>query len=83
MADDVALEKAYKAGRALPSVQWPDDASDEQRTPGPHHCPFSPGDPQREQWLQGLRDALTGPTQDPATIIKQIDDELEVASHAR
>ena len=77
-----ALEKAYNAGHALPGVQWPDDAPDELRTPGPQHCPFSVGDPQRERWLEGLRDALGGPTKDPAKIIKQIDDELEVASNA-
>lgn len=75
-------EKAYKAGYALPSVQWPEDATDRQRTPGVHHCPFSEGDPQRGEWLKGLRDALEGPAQDPATILREINDELKVASHA-
>lgn len=72
-------EKAYKAGYALPSVQWPEGATDEQRTPGVHHCPFSEGDPQRVEWLKGLKDALGAPTQDPASILKEIDDELKGA----
>ena len=71
-----ALGKAYKAGYALPGIEWPQDATDEQKTPGVHHCPFSPGDPQRDEWLKGLKDRLTGPKDDPAAIVKQIDAEL-------
>jgi truncated hemoglobin YjbI len=80
--DAKAKSKAYSAGRALPSVQWPEDATDEQRTPGVHHCPFAVGDPQRDEWLRGLKDALGAPTKDPAKIVKEINDELKVASHA-
>lgn len=54
----LAERKAYDAGRALPRVAWPDDATDDQKRLGEHHCPFAEGDPQRDAWLRGLRDAL-------------------------
>jgi hypothetical protein len=80
MATKAAKEKAYKAGYALPTVQWPAEATDEQRTPGVHHCPFDARDPdqaeERAAWLEGLKDALSVPVKDPATILKEIDDEL-------
>ena len=69
-------DQAYKAGYALPNVVWLPDATPEQRTPGVHHCPFAPGDPQREYWLRGLKDALTAPVRDPKQIINEIDSEL-------
>ena len=71
-----AAKKAYKAGYALPTVVWPPDATAEQRTPGVHHCPFAPGDPQREAWLKGLRDKLSEPTKDPSAVLKEIEGEL-------
>lgn len=82
MSDKEALEKAYKAGKASLSIVWGDDATDEQRRPGMHHCPFPPGDPQRVEWARGLQDALGGDTFDPATIQKEIKDELKGADHA-
>jgi hypothetical protein len=54
----LAERKAYDAGRALIRVDWPDDAPADQKRLGEHHCPFAEGDPQREPWLRGLRDAL-------------------------
>lgn len=73
-----AKKKAYKAGYALPNVQWPEGATDEQRTPGVHHCPFSTQQPEeRAEWLKGLKDALEVPVRDPATILKEINDALE------
>lgn len=78
---EFAAERAYKAGYRLPAVEWREGATDEQRTPGVHHCPFAPGDPLRDEWLRGLKAALEAPTQDPATIIREINDELGVADH--
>lgn len=46
-------------------------------TPGPHHCPFAEGDPQRDHWLRGLRARLTEPAKDPAAIVADIDKELD------
>jgi hypothetical protein len=72
-----AEEQAYNGGRSLASVtEWPDSVPAELRGPGLHHCPFAEGDPQREHWLQGLRDGLDEPRPDPADVLKQIDDEL-------
>jgi hypothetical protein len=78
-----AADMAYKAGKQSLSIVWGEDATDEQRTPGMHHCPFSPGDPQREEWARGLKDALGGDRFDPATILKQINDELKGADNVR
>lgn len=84
--DQFALDKAFKAGAALPSVQWPADATDDQRRVGEHHCPFSPGDPQRTAWLQGLADALgkqvVAGAEAPAVILQRINDGLEANDHA-
>jgi len=80
MATKAAKELAYKAGHSLPNIQWGDDATDAQKTPGVHHCPFDPRDPEqqeeREQWLLGLKDALGTPTQNPQDILDEIDAEL-------
>lgn len=76
MAKAAELSKPFKAGYALPSVQWPEEATDEQRTPGMHHCPFAPGTEERKEWAEGLKAALGEPTKDPAEILKEIDDEL-------
>ena len=43
-------QKAYNAGKASLSIVWPDDAADDQRRPGMHHCPFALDDPQRQSW---------------------------------
>lgn len=54
-----AQDKAYQAGRALISVQWPQDTPVDT-SPGLHHCPFDPelqADEWRS-WVKGLRDAL-------------------------
>jgi hypothetical protein len=75
-------EKAYNAGKASLTIVWPDDATDEQRTPGMHHSPFPPGDPQRAEWARGLQDALGGNQYDPATILKEISDDLKAGDHA-
>lgn len=70
-------EMAYKAGYALPSVNWPEDATDEQRQPGMHHCPFNPDLPEQadeaQAWAKGLRDALGRPVKDPAEVIAELD----------
>jgi hypothetical protein len=76
------LDMAYRAGKHLPSVVWGPDATDEQRTPGMHHCPFSPGTEERAEYARGLKDALGGDRYDPAAILKEIDDELQGADHA-
>lgn len=80
MATKAAKEKAYKAGYALPSVQWPEDATAELVTPGVHHCPFDALNPdqaeERAAWLAGLKARLELPTRDPAAILEEINDEL-------
>lgn len=54
---DLAQDKAYRAGYACAmTIQWPPEVADDKRHPGPHHCPFAEGDPQRDAWLRGLRD---------------------------
>jgi hypothetical protein len=73
-------ERAYKAGRALLTVDWSpveDVTTPEQRAPGVHHCPFAEGDPLRDHWLQGLKDAL-GETADydPAAVLAEVNAEL-------
>jgi len=74
-----ALKMAYEAGKHLPSVVWGPDATDEQRTPGVHHCPFDPRlqPEERKAWLEGLEDALGGDRYDPAVILKDIRDEIK------
>ena len=74
-------DEAFRAGYALPSVQWPEDASDEQRTPGIHHCPFSNEfDPElRIAWAEGLKAALGQPTKDPTEIIAELDEAIGAA----
>lgn len=77
-----ALDKAYNAGKHSLTIEWGPDASDEQRRPGMHHCPF-PLDShpeERAEWAKGLQDALGGDRYDPATILKEIKDELKVVS---
>jgi hypothetical protein len=63
---------------------WSSDDSVEegQRDPGPHHCPFAEGDPQRAAWLRGLADALEAP-KDHAKLVQSIRDEIKVADRAR
>jgi hypothetical protein len=66
-------------------VEWPEDATREQRTPGVHHCPFDddPRKPdqlaQRKAWLEGLKARLSAPTKDPKEILSDIDAELKEA----
>lgn len=80
MATKAEQEKAYNAGKALPNVVWPEDATDEQLTPGVHHCPFSDDQPEEKRaWLNGLKARLTAPTKDPAAILEEINDELKGA----
>jgi hypothetical protein len=78
--DEHAEERAYKAGYALPSVNWTpvlDVTTPEQRTPGVHHCPFAEGDPLRAHWMNGLRARLSEQEPyDPAAIIEHIEDEI-------
>lgn len=78
-----ALEKAKNAGASLPYVQWPKGATRRQRTPGVHHNPFDMRDPDQQAegraWLEGLREVLAAPTQDPAEIVGDIDDALKGA----
>lgn len=80
----VAVEKAYKAGFALPDVQWGEDATDEQRTPGVHHCPFDARNPdqagERAAWIRGLIDRLEAPTKDPAEVLKEAKAALKEAT---
>lgn len=73
-----AERMAYDAGRASVRIVWPDDATDRQRQLGEHHCPFEEGDPQREPWLRGLRDALTEQLDDKgrASLLKRLEDEV-------
>ena len=73
-----AERMAYDAGRALTRVVWPDDATDDQKALGEHHCPFAVGDPQREPWLRGLRDSLRAEDdQDRTVLLRRIDDTLD------
>lgn len=72
-----AEDKAYNAGKASLTIVWGPDATDEQRRPGMHHCPFAEGDPQRIAWAKGLEDALGGDRFDPATILREIRDEIK------
>lgn len=83
-----AIEKAYKAGYALPGIDWTDevhgDVPDEKRGPGVHHCPFSddPREPdqvkQREAWLRGLKDRLEkmAAQKSPADVLAEIKEEI-------
>jgi hypothetical protein len=74
---------AYTAGKHSVSIVWPEDTNvtPEQQAPGPHHCPFAEGDPQRIEWLKGLEAALGGDTFDPATVLKTIREEIKGADH--
>lgn len=74
-------QAAYDAGKHSLTIQWPPDATDEQRRPGMKHCPFSEGDPQRVEWAKGLEDALGGDRFDPATILREIRDEIKGSDH--
>jgi hypothetical protein len=49
---------AYKAGKHSVSIVWPEDTNvtPEQQAPGPHHCPFAEGDPQRIERLKAVRE---------------------------
>ena len=85
-----AQRMAYDAGHALPTVQWPDDATPDQRRIGEHHSPFDPNgdDDQRAQhqhWLRGLRDAMSErmeDQQDGKTLLKRLDDSIDGGDHA-
>ena len=80
MATKAQREDAYRAGRDAVSIVWDDDATDEQQTPGEHHCPFGLDQPeQRAEWLRGHADALEAPKFNPATIVRSIRDEVKVA----
>lgn len=70
-----AEKMAYDAGRRLPSFDFGEDATEEQRTLGEHHCPFERGDPQRDAWLRGVRDGL-GDTKERASLAKRLDEEI-------
>jgi hypothetical protein len=80
-------EAAYRAGSKALAISWPDTSElpEEQKVPGPHLNPFGDDRPEeRQAWLEGLRDGLEGRVAyDPATIVKEINDELKVASDAR
>lgn len=71
-------QKAYQAGRALLTVQWPDDTPVDTRL-GEHHCPFAAGDPQRAAWMRGLRDALNAQIDEKerAELLKRLDREAK------
>lgn len=77
-----AEEKAaYEAGKHSVSIVWPPDSAvpEEKQVPGAHHCPFDPhlqGE-ERVAWLRGLEDALGGDRFDPATILKDIREEIQ------
>lgn len=74
---------AYEAGKHSVSIVWPPDSAvpEEKQVPGVHHCPFDPylQPDERRAWLEGLEDALGGDRFDPATIIRDIRDELKGA----
>jgi hypothetical protein len=78
-----AEQAAYIAGKHSATIVWPDDPDEssvpvEKQVPGVHHCPFSKDQQQeRQAWLRGLEDALGGDRFDPATIVREIHDELE------
>jgi hypothetical protein len=76
-------ELAYAAGRALPSVVWPDDYPEDKKHLGMHHCPFFKGNEDYEAYARGLRDALSGDTTDRANLLKSLNDDLKVTSHAK
>jgi len=79
-ATKAAVAKARKAGYALPDIQWPEDATPEQLTPGIHHNPFSDEQPEEKQaWLEGLKERLSKPTKDPMEILADIDAEMKEA----
>jgi hypothetical protein len=76
-------QAAYEAGKHSVSIVWAADSDvpQEQQAPGLHHCPFDPYErpEERAAWLRGLEDALGGDRFDPATIIREIRDELKGA----
>lgn len=83
-----AAEKmAYEAGKHSVSIVWPPDSAvpPEKQVPGVHHCPFDPRlqPEERAAWLKGLEDALGGDRFDPATILKEVRDELKGADRVR
>lgn len=80
MSTQAQREDAYRAGRDAVSIVWNDDATDDQQTPGEHHCPFGLDQPeQRAAWLEGLADALEQPKFNPASIVRTLRDEIKVA----
>lgn len=71
---------AFEAGKHSLSIVWGPDATDEQRQPGMHHCPFSTDQPEeRAEWARGLEEALGGDRYDPAKILREIRDEIKAA----
>jgi hypothetical protein len=78
-------EAAYRAGSKVLAADFSSIEDPEKASPGVHLNPFGDDRPEeRDAWLNGLKDALEGKTSyDPATIIKEINDELKVSSHAR
>ena len=83
MSDET--EAAYRAGTKVLAADFSSIEDPEKATPGTHLNPFGDDRPdERDAWLEGLRDALEGKVAyDPATILKQIDDDLKVSSNAR
>ena len=78
-------DAAYRAGTKVLSVDLSAIPDEEKRKPGAHLNPFGNDRPEEKQaWLQGLRDALEGKASyEPATVLKEINDELKVASRAK
>lgn len=76
--DREAERMAYDAGRSLPRVLWDED--DDPPEIGERHCPFADGDPQKDAWLRGLRDAVESqlPARDRANLIRRINDKVGV-----
>ena len=76
---------AYDAGKHSVSIIWPPDSAvpPEKQVPGVHHCPFDPRlqPEERKAWLKGLEDALGGDRFDPATILREIREEIKAVDN--
>lgn len=78
-------DAAYRAGSKVLSVDLSAIPDEKKRKPGAHLNPFGNDRPEEKQaWLQGLRDTLEGKASyDPATLLKEINDDLRVADRAK
>jgi hypothetical protein len=80
VATKAAKAAAYEAGRVSTRIVWPDDATDEQQTPGEHHCPFGLEAPEeRAEWLRGLADELEEPKLDRAATVQRLREHIKIA----